>query len=64
MKKAGLFLYGSCDLYTFKQCAPMRADIQIFISCARKDTIKKEMAGLGEAWQSPTEHGGNLSESF
>lgn len=42
----------------------MRADIQIFISCARKDTIKKEMAGLGEAWQSPTEHGGNLSESF
>lgn len=43
----------------------MEADIQIFfISCARKDTRKKEMAGLAEAWQSPTEHGGNLSESF
>lgn len=44
----------------------MEADIQIFfISCARKDTRKKEMAGLGEVWQPPTEHGGNvLSESF
>lgn len=58
-----MFLYGFCDLKTFKRSALMEADIQIFISCARKD-IRKKMAALGEVWQPPTEHGGNLSESL